>query len=167
MSQIMSFCPTLACTILGGVLMARSHHTFCFRGGEHVVSFFLSLIVKIKPTEIWQICALTDYLQSIESPFFPFSRFWLSKHASCIMCLDLVCMKLSMPKLWPSLLWWMGGLQGWHSPGCWYPNGFMVLWRDASCTPTAATGGNHPSTKKCGPDSTQHCQGCCAWYQGQ
>ncbi len=39
------------------------------------------------------------------------------------------------------------GSQGWPSLRCWYPNGSMVLCHDASLTPPAATGGNHPSTK--------------------
>ena len=33
----------------GDVLMARFPRSFCFHGGEHVVSLFFSLIAKIKP----------------------------------------------------------------------------------------------------------------------
>jgi hypothetical protein len=36
----------------GDVLMARYPRSFCFHGGEHVVSIFFSLIAKIKPIKV-------------------------------------------------------------------------------------------------------------------
>jgi hypothetical protein len=36
----------------GDVLMARFPRSFCFHGGEHVVSLFFSSIVKIKPIKV-------------------------------------------------------------------------------------------------------------------
>ena len=36
----------------GEVLMARFPRTFCFHGGEHVVSLFFSSIAKIKPINV-------------------------------------------------------------------------------------------------------------------
>jgi hypothetical protein len=36
----------------GEVLMARFPRTFCFHGGEHVVSLFFSSIAKIKPIKV-------------------------------------------------------------------------------------------------------------------
>ena len=36
----------------GDVLMARFPRSFCFHGGEHVVSLFFSSIAKIKPIKV-------------------------------------------------------------------------------------------------------------------
>jgi hypothetical protein len=57
------------------VLIARFPCTFCFQGGEHVVSLFFSSIAKIKPVKVCHVFVLLGYIQSIDSPFFPFYRF--------------------------------------------------------------------------------------------
>ncbi len=72
----------------GEVLMARFPHSFCFHGGEHVVSLFFSSIAKIKPVKVCRVFVLSGHIQSTDSPFFPFHRFLFSKHAGCIMYLD-------------------------------------------------------------------------------
>jgi hypothetical protein len=36
----------------GQILMAKFPQTFCFHGGEHVVSLFFSSIAKIKPVKV-------------------------------------------------------------------------------------------------------------------
>ena len=36
----------------GQILMAKFPRTFCFHGGEHVVSLFFSSIAKIKPVKV-------------------------------------------------------------------------------------------------------------------
>jgi hypothetical protein len=59
----------------GEVLMARFLCSFCFHGGEHVVSIFFSSIAKIKPVKVCCAFALLGYKQSIDSPFFPVYRF--------------------------------------------------------------------------------------------
>jgi hypothetical protein len=59
----------------GEVLMARFSCSFCFHGGKHVVSLFFSSISKIKPVKVCCVFALLGYIQSIDSPFFPFYRF--------------------------------------------------------------------------------------------
>ncbi len=59
----------------GEVLMARFPCSFCFHRGEHVVSLFFSSIAKIKPVKVCCVFALPGYIQSIDSPFFPFYRF--------------------------------------------------------------------------------------------
>ncbi len=59
----------------GGVLMARFPCSFCFHGGEHVVSLFFSSIAKIKLVKVCLVFALLGYIQSIDSPFFPFYSF--------------------------------------------------------------------------------------------
>ena len=59
----------------GEVLMARFPCSFCFHRGEHVVSLFFSSIAKIKPVKACRMFALLGYIQSIDSPFFPFYRF--------------------------------------------------------------------------------------------
>ena len=40
----------------GEVLMARFPCSFCFHGGEHVVSFFFSSIAKIRPVKVSLVC---------------------------------------------------------------------------------------------------------------
>jgi hypothetical protein len=40
----------------GEVLMARFPRTFCFHGGEHVVSLFFSSIAKIRPVKVSLVC---------------------------------------------------------------------------------------------------------------
>ncbi len=57
------------------VLMTRFPCSFCFHGGEHVVSLFFSSIAKIKLVKVCHVFALPGYIQSIDSPFFPFYRF--------------------------------------------------------------------------------------------
>ncbi len=53
------------------VLMARFPCSFCFHWGKHVVFFFFSSIAKI----VCLVFALSGYIQSIDSPFFPFYSF--------------------------------------------------------------------------------------------
>jgi hypothetical protein len=59
----------------GEVLMARFPHSFCFHGGKHVVSLFFSSITKIKLVKVCCVFALLGYIQSIDSPFFPYYSF--------------------------------------------------------------------------------------------
>jgi hypothetical protein len=59
----------------GEVLMARFPGTFCLHRGEYVVSLFFSSIAKIKPVKVCRVFVLLGYIQSIDSPFFPFYRF--------------------------------------------------------------------------------------------
>jgi hypothetical protein len=59
----------------GDVLIARFPCTFCFHGGKHVVSLFFSSIAKIKPVKVCHVFVLLGYIQSFDSPFFPFYRF--------------------------------------------------------------------------------------------
>jgi hypothetical protein len=59
----------------GEVLMARFPCSFCFHGGKHAVSLFVSSIAKIKPVKVCHVFALLGYMQSIDSPFFPFYSF--------------------------------------------------------------------------------------------
>jgi hypothetical protein len=59
----------------GEVLMARFLCSFCFYGDEHVVSLFFSSIAKIKPVKVCCVFALSGYIQSINSPFFPLYSF--------------------------------------------------------------------------------------------
>jgi hypothetical protein len=59
----------------GEVLMARFSCSFCFHGGKHVVSLSFSPITKIKPVKVCLVFALSGYIQSIDSPFFPFYSF--------------------------------------------------------------------------------------------
>ena len=59
----------------GEVLMARFPCSFCFHRGKHVVSLFFSSIAKIKPVKVCHLFTLLGYIQSIDSPFFPFYRF--------------------------------------------------------------------------------------------
>ena len=59
----------------GEVLMARFPCSFCFHGGEHVVSLVFSSIAKIKLVKVCLMFALLGYIQSIDSPLFPFYRF--------------------------------------------------------------------------------------------
>jgi hypothetical protein len=59
----------------GEVSMARFPCLLCFHRGEHVVSLFFSSIAKIKPVKVCLVFALLGYIQSIDSPFFPFYRF--------------------------------------------------------------------------------------------
>jgi hypothetical protein len=59
----------------GEVLMARFSCSFCFHGGKHVVSLFFSSFAKIKPVKVCHVFVLPGYIQSIDSPFFPFYRF--------------------------------------------------------------------------------------------
>jgi hypothetical protein len=50
----------------GEVLMARFPRSFCFHGGEHVVSLFFSSIAKMKPVKVCRVFALSGYIQSID-----------------------------------------------------------------------------------------------------
>ena len=59
----------------GEVLMARFPCSFCFHRSKHVVSLFFSSIAKIKPVKVCRVFALAGYIQSIDSPFFPFYSF--------------------------------------------------------------------------------------------
>jgi hypothetical protein len=59
----------------GDVLMARFPHSFCFHGGEHLVSLFFSSIAKIKPVKVCRVFVFLGYIQPIDSPFFPFYSF--------------------------------------------------------------------------------------------
>jgi hypothetical protein len=59
----------------GKVLMARFPCSFCFHRGKHAVSLFFSSIPKIKPVKVSCEFALLGYIQSIDSPFFPFYSF--------------------------------------------------------------------------------------------
>ncbi len=59
----------------GEVLMARFPCSFCFHRGKHVVYLFFSSIAKIKPVKVCLVFGLLGYIQSIDSPFFPFYRF--------------------------------------------------------------------------------------------
>jgi hypothetical protein len=52
----------------GEVLMARFPHSFCFHGGEHVVSLFFSSIAKIKPIKVCCVLVLLGY--DYDSPLF-------------------------------------------------------------------------------------------------
>jgi hypothetical protein len=89
----------------GEVLMARFPCSFCFHVGKHVVSLFISSIVKIKLIKVCCVFALLGYIQSIDASFFPLYRFQFSKHAGCIMYSDRGQITGSMPNSWPSLLW--------------------------------------------------------------
>ncbi len=44
----------------GEVLMAKFPRSFCFHGGEHVVSLFFSSIAKIKPVKVHHACILCN-----------------------------------------------------------------------------------------------------------
>jgi hypothetical protein len=58
----------------GEVLMAGFSHSFCFHGGEHVVSLFFSSIAKIKPIKV--CCVLFALLGfDYDSPLFPLYSF--------------------------------------------------------------------------------------------
>jgi hypothetical protein len=57
------------------VLMARFSWSFCFHAGEHVVSLFFFSIAKTKPVKVCCVFVLLGYIQSIDSPFFPFYSF--------------------------------------------------------------------------------------------
>jgi hypothetical protein len=59
----------------GEVLMAKFPCSFCFHEGKHVVSLFFSSIAKIKPVKVCCVFVLLGYIQSIDSPFFPFYSF--------------------------------------------------------------------------------------------
>jgi hypothetical protein len=59
----------------GEVLMARFPCSFCFHGGQHFVSLFFSSIAKIKPVKVCPVFAFLGYIQSVDSPFFPFDSF--------------------------------------------------------------------------------------------
>jgi hypothetical protein len=59
----------------GKVLMARFPCSFCFQGGKHVVSLFFLSIAKTKPVKVYLVFVLLGYIQSIDSPFFPFYSF--------------------------------------------------------------------------------------------
>jgi hypothetical protein len=62
--KVMEYDPTKICTDVfyfdgasnvqkaGEVLMARFPRSFCFHGGEHVVSLFFSSIAKIRPVKV-------------------------------------------------------------------------------------------------------------------
>ena len=62
--KVMEFDPNFLCTDVfyfdgasnvqkaGQILMAKFPRTFCFHGGEHVVSLFFSSIAKIKPVKV-------------------------------------------------------------------------------------------------------------------
>jgi hypothetical protein len=41
-----------ASNVQGDILMAKFPHSFCFHGGEHVVSLFFSSIANIKPIKV-------------------------------------------------------------------------------------------------------------------
>jgi hypothetical protein len=85
--KVMEFNPLKTCTDVfyfdgasnvqkaGEVLMARFPCSFCFHGSKHVVSLFFSSIAKIKLVKVCRVFALLGYIQSIDSPFFPFYRF--------------------------------------------------------------------------------------------
>jgi hypothetical protein len=58
----------------GEVLMARFPHSFCFHGGEHVVSLFFLSITKIKSIKVCCVLfALLGY--DYDSPLFPLYSF--------------------------------------------------------------------------------------------
>jgi hypothetical protein len=63
----------------GEVLMARFPRTFCLHGGKHVVSLFFSSITNIKPVKVCCVFALSGYIQSIDSQFFPFLQILILK----------------------------------------------------------------------------------------
>jgi hypothetical protein len=85
--KVMEYDPLKTCTYVfyfdgasnvqkaGEVLMARFPCTFCFHGGEHVVSLFFSSIGKIKPVKVCRVFVLLGYIQSIDSPLFPLYSF--------------------------------------------------------------------------------------------
>ncbi len=62
--KVLKYDPQLLCTDVfyfdgasnvqkaGEILMAKFHCSFCFHGGEHVVSLFFSSIAKIKPVKV-------------------------------------------------------------------------------------------------------------------
>ena len=55
----------------GDLLMAKYPRTFCFHGGEHVVSLFFSSIAKIKPIKVC-ISVFVIIHERHNSPFFVF-----------------------------------------------------------------------------------------------
>ncbi len=57
----------------GEVLMARFPHSFCFHGGEHVVSLFFLPIAKIEPIKVCCVLVLLGY--DYDSPLFPLYSF--------------------------------------------------------------------------------------------
>jgi hypothetical protein len=85
--KVMEYNPLTTCTDVfyfdeaskaqkaGEVLMARLPCSFCLHGGKHVVSLFFSSIAKIKLVKVCCVFALSGYIQSIDSPFFPFYSF--------------------------------------------------------------------------------------------
>jgi hypothetical protein len=55
----------------GEILMAKFPCSFCFHGGEHVVSLFLSSIAKIKPVKVHRAgssCILIELFSIKYSP---------------------------------------------------------------------------------------------------
>ena len=48
----------------GEILMAKFPRSFCFHGGEHVVSVFFSSIAKIKPVKVVHRAMLLNHCQS-------------------------------------------------------------------------------------------------------
>ncbi len=52
----------------GEVLMAKFPHSFCFHGGEHVVSLFFSSIAKTKPNKVCCVLVLLGY--DYDSPYY-------------------------------------------------------------------------------------------------
>ena len=58
----------------GQVLMAKYPRTFCYHGGEHVVSLFFTSLSKIKPIKVYVSCYLLIYLLSCHSPIILFLR---------------------------------------------------------------------------------------------
>ncbi len=91
----------------GEILIANFPCSFCFHGGEHVVSLFFSSIAKIKPVKIHcagLLCILVEFF-SIKYLPCVLVRFWFSKCAGCIMCLDLAQAIKSMHNSWHNQHW--------------------------------------------------------------
>jgi hypothetical protein len=91
----------------GEILMAKFPCSFCFHGGEHVVSLFFSSIAKIKPVKVHHaglLCILAELVSIQYSPCV-FIGFGLSKCAGYIMCLDLAQAMQSMLNSWHNWHW--------------------------------------------------------------
>jgi hypothetical protein len=117
--KVLEYDPQLLCTDVfyfdgasnvqkaGEILMAKFPHSFCFHGGEHVVSLFFLSIAKIKPVEVHRAglsCILVELFSIQYSPCV-FVRFLFSKCAGYIMCLDLAQAMQSMLNSWHNRHW--------------------------------------------------------------
>ena len=156
--KVMEYDPKMALTDLfffdgasnvqkgGQVLMAKFPRTFCFHGGEHVVSLFFTDIARIAPVRVCYILSsIFNYNHYSHVP--SLSTAFDSKNVQVVQCLRIGRQPRYLCSIHSPVVFFQQGSQGGTSTWCWYTNGSVVLCYDACVTVEAGSDGNNPSTE--------------------